>query len=400
MMVEDHYFQDPVIVPSQADALDWLAKTTPGRLVTTFLSDVGLPPGQYDKGYRKTTTVMDVDGKDGKTGLREHLGCLRAETFDPKEWHGKGYVLKGSIRTNGRLLQLLGFKIQELQSVRYRRVPENKLPNPLVTTMGGTNSYLTEARNVFTTAADVTSLLAADPNQVAVLSLDLGTSCLVGATVSLPAGQTPETLKRPLGKEGDRKKKNKRTRRAKRKPGDRKRQRERQKARKRAKQPQTIRYFDLVVKRKAVSQPTDSLLNWLEDRKENTTGASTGRSIQDMESGMPPLKGEGASFRDYVAARHTCEDDLDNFYNNTNFWKHQWDAKICRKQEFFKVAEGLLNMISGSVGRPKEPHQHVVIAIGLAKFTAVHGPPGLNGTFEAFFVSLVGKIVATTAQQD
>ncbi|KAF9536487.1 hypothetical protein EC957_010707 [Mortierella hygrophila] len=107
---------------------------------------------------------MDMDGKEG---LLAHLGCLRAETFDPKKWHSKGYVLKGSIRTNGRLLQLLAFKLKELQSVRYRCVPEDRLPNPLVTAIGGTNSYLTEARNVFSTTADVESLLAADPNQVA-----------------------------------------------------------------------------------------------------------------------------------------------------------------------------------------------------------------------------------------
>jgi hypothetical protein len=68
---------------------------------------------------------------------------LHAETFELKEWYAKGYVLKGSIRTNGRLLQVLAFKLKELQSVRYHRVPENKLPNPLVTTIGGTNSYLT-----------------------------------------------------------------------------------------------------------------------------------------------------------------------------------------------------------------------------------------------------------------
>ncbi|KAF8928787.1 hypothetical protein BGZ47_001441, partial [Haplosporangium gracile] len=163
MMVEDRYFQDPAIVPAQADALNWLTKTTPGRLVTTFLTDVGLPSDKHDKGYRKVTAIMDLDGKNGKEGLREHLACLRAETFDPKEWHGRGYILRGSIRTNGRLLQVLAFKLKELQSVRYRRVPENKLPNPFLTTIGGTNRYLTETRNVFSTSAAVESLLAADP---------------------------------------------------------------------------------------------------------------------------------------------------------------------------------------------------------------------------------------------
>jgi hypothetical protein len=51
-----------------------------------------------------------------------------------------------------------------------------------------------------------------------------------------------------------------------------------------------------------------------------------------------------------------------------------------------------------SVKSRPEPQQHEQLAIGMAKFTAVQGPPGLNGTFEAFFVSLIGKIVATTVQ--
>jgi hypothetical protein len=60
--------------------------------------------------------------------------------------------------------------------------------------------------------------------------------------------------------------------------------------------PQTTRYSDLAVKRKAVSQPTYSFASWLEGRKENTTGASTGRIIQDIETALPPRKGEGALF--------------------------------------------------------------------------------------------------------
>jgi hypothetical protein len=148
-----------------------------------------------------------------------------------------------------------------------------------------------------------------------------------------------------------------------------------------------------VVKRKAVSQPTASLSNWLEEQKRCITGASTGRTIQHLESTLPPLRGEGASFCEFVAARRAFEGDLNAFYNNTNFWKHQWDAKVCRKEEFYKVAEGLLNMIGGSVGRPRMPHQHVVIAVGLAKFTAVHGPPALDSTFQAFFINLVGKFL-------
>ncbi|KAF9931084.1 hypothetical protein FBU30_010830, partial [Linnemannia zychae] len=49
-------------------------------------------------------------------------------------------------------------------------------------------------------------------------------------------------------------------------------------------------------------------------------------------------------------------------------------------------------MVGGFVGRPRMPHQHVVIAIGLAKFAGAHGPPGLNGTFQAIFVNLARSL--------
>ncbi|KAG0298727.1 hypothetical protein BGZ98_000089 [Dissophora globulifera] len=337
MMVKDRYFQDPTIVLTQVNALNWLSTTTPGRLITTLC--------KHSKGFHRSTVIMDLDGKDGKEGLREHIRCLRAEAFDPKEWRGKGYVIKGSIQTDGRLLQPLAFKVKELQSVRYRRVLKDKLPNPLVTTIGGTNSFLTEARNIFKTAADVESLLTADPSQVAVVSLDLGVSCIVCATVSLPPGQTPVSLTRSYG-EGDENKKRKKTRRGKRKTGDRKRRRARREARDMAEQPEAAQYFDLVVRRKAVSQPTGSFSSWLESQKGNTTRPS-GRTIRDLESALPPLNGEGASFRGYVAVRRACESEMDSLYNNTNYWKHRWDAQVGRQEEFYKVADGLLRMIGG-----------------------------------------------------
>ncbi|KAF9956089.1 hypothetical protein BGZ72_003026 [Mortierella alpina] len=390
LMVEDRYFQDPTIVPAQADAFNWLTTTAPGRLITTFVSDVGLPSSKHHKGFRKATTIMDLEGMDGKEGLREHIGRLREQTFDPKDWRGKGYILRGSIRTDGRLVQLLAFKNKELQSVRFRRLPNDKLPNPLISTIGGTDRYLTEARNIFPSIADVENLLSVDPSQVAVLSLDLGTSCVVGATVSLPFNQTPATLRRPpIGKEQVKRRKK---RRGKRTPGSRNRTRARQKARKSATNPQPAQYFDLVVKRKAVARPTDDFANWLEQKKQHTMGATTGRTVQDLESTLPPLQGDGSSFCQHVAARRAVEVDLDRFYNSSNFWKHRFDAQVCYKEEFHKVAEGLLNMVGGSVGRPRLPHQHVVIAVGLAKFTGSKGPPSLDSTFQGFFVNLARSL--------
>ncbi|KAF9931085.1 hypothetical protein FBU30_010831 [Linnemannia zychae] len=143
MIVEDRYYEDTTIVPSQQDAREWLQTIAPGRLITTLLTDIGLPADRHN----------------------------------------------------------------------------DKPLNPHVTTIGCTDGYLMEARNIFSNAIDMKNLLATDPSQVAVLSLDFGASCLVGATVSPPPGQTSTTYKRPTSEGNQRKKK---SRRAKRKPGDRK----------------------------------------------------------------------------------------------------------------------------------------------------------------------------------
>ncbi|KAF9926331.1 hypothetical protein FBU30_004098 [Linnemannia zychae] len=181
MIIDDHYYDDITIVPSQGDAREWLTTIAPGRLITTFLMDVGLPADKHN----------------------------------------------------------------------------------------------------------VTNLLAGDPSQAAILSLDLRALCLLGAIVSLPPGQTTATLKCHLSEGNQRKMK---PRRSKRKPGDRKRRKLRQKIRKLSSQPQTTRYFDLIFKRNAVSQPTKNFSSWLENHK-NIRGASPCRTIQELESTLPSLKG-------------------------------------------------------------------------------------------------------------
>ncbi|KAG0343739.1 hypothetical protein BG005_002230 [Podila minutissima] len=246
--------------------------------------------------------------------VREHLECLRNSSFDPKGWDRKGYVLKGSsIRTDGRLLQFLAFKVKELQCVHYHRLAPDKMPNFLISPVGGTAHFLTEARNVFQSSHDVEELLTTDLDKITVLSLDLGTSCVVGASVSLPQGETPATLRRPDGK----KKSNKKTKRGLHKPRKRKRRSTAFKAQQQAKRLKQTRYFDLTVKCRAVSQPTDKFANWFEDQKKNTIGVSTGEAA-------------------YVTARQQAETDLDQFYNHTNFWKHYgtpgWGAKKSLKR--------------------------------------------------------------------
>ncbi|KAF9944411.1 hypothetical protein BGZ72_002408, partial [Mortierella alpina] len=90
---------------------------------------------------------MDLEGMDGREGLREHFGVCEKRPSTLKSGEAQGCILRGSIRTDGRLVHLLAFKNKELQSVRFRLLPNDKLPNLLISTIGGTDRYLMEARN-------------------------------------------------------------------------------------------------------------------------------------------------------------------------------------------------------------------------------------------------------------
>ncbi|KAG0272087.1 hypothetical protein BGZ96_005467, partial [Linnemannia gamsii] len=87
----------------------------------------------------------------------------------------KGYILRGSIRTDGFRVQLLAFKLRELQDVRYRRWKIDRLPPTLTSTVGGTNYYLTEIRNIITCKEDLHKYWPGIPiERIKTLTLDAG----------------------------------------------------------------------------------------------------------------------------------------------------------------------------------------------------------------------------------
>ncbi|KAG0313853.1 hypothetical protein BGZ97_009834 [Linnemannia gamsii] len=47
----------------------------------------------------------------------------------PKDYPAKGYLPRGSIRTEGFRVQILAFKIREQQDARYKRLPQEDLPS-------------------------------------------------------------------------------------------------------------------------------------------------------------------------------------------------------------------------------------------------------------------------------
>ncbi|OAQ23443.1 hypothetical protein K457DRAFT_1052320 [Linnemannia elongata AG-77] len=148
---------------TQADVGLWLSTTTPGLLITRLLTDIGrYSEGQRKKlrNYSRSTFLMPLEE------MRGHLLNIRENNFEPASYTGKGYVLRGSIRTDGFRLQVLAFKLNELHSVKYRRLSAEKLPCRLTSTVGGTDYFLTEIRNIVSTKQDVARLWSCDPESI------------------------------------------------------------------------------------------------------------------------------------------------------------------------------------------------------------------------------------------
>ncbi|KAG0221208.1 hypothetical protein BGW42_008116, partial [Actinomortierella wolfii] len=225
------------------------------------------------------------------------------------------------------------------------------MPSPWTSVLGGTNRYLSEIRNVVKSSEDVKQIWNCRPEDVTILALDLGTEGLVGSTVFLPEGVSH--IRQLKKQKTGRKKRRKRSKRGSRSSN---------------KSRIPLRTFDLFVKRRAVAQPTKKFQSWL-DSKKQTTICRGNKTISDAESSLAPLRGEGASVRNHLEGYKTAEGNgringrnldeanLDAFYNQSNLWKHKWDAQRARKEEFDRVANSLFKMVGGSLGEKRREDQ-------------------------------------------
>ncbi|KAF9536326.1 hypothetical protein EC957_011528, partial [Mortierella hygrophila] len=275
-----------------ADVDLWLSTSMPGLLVTRLLIDIGRCSADQRKrlrNYSRSTFLMPLEE------MRSHLRNIRDDNFEPTSYTEKGYVLRGSVRTDRFRLQVLAFKLNELHSVKYRRLPADKLPSRLTSTVGGTDYFLTEIRNIVLTKQDVTQLWSCDPKSIKILGIDLGQAFVVGASAILPTREQPNveqgqesgptTMESSLssveaGEDEE------------------------------AEEP-SPKFFNLAIKQKAVYQPTFKHRRWLERRKGQTV--EEGASITQIETGLPPRRGPEASISDYTQREQEVEGRLDSF---------------------------------------------------------------------------------------
>lgn len=177
--------EDHTLITSATNLEAWISGKEPGYVIKQFICDVA-PQGLTNRqrkmvGHRAAVRLLSLNE------IGAHLDVVKDKNLDPSQYKERGYVLRGSIRTNGFRVQLIAFKLRELQDVRYRRLPENRLPCRLTSTVGGTDYYLKEIRNLLTSQVDIARLWPGmNIEDIRILTLDAGQACAIGGFAHLP----------------------------------------------------------------------------------------------------------------------------------------------------------------------------------------------------------------------
>ncbi|KAF9312624.1 hypothetical protein BG003_006091, partial [Podila horticola] len=371
------------------DAQEWVARKEPGFLIKRFLVDIdpkNLTVRKRGKlGHRAAIKLWTFDQ------LEDHLWMLDDKDFRPETYISKEYAPRGSIRTNGVSLQVLCFKCRELLSVKYKRLPDDRLPLRLTSTLHGTSDPLAEIRNVLATKDDVARLWPdINPRDIKTLTFDAGQAFVVGAYAHLPqadnkgkspsftgsfslassSASTPQDLIHKVTLE--------------------------QQAT--STPPTTTNLYktphhNLAVNQKAVMQPVFRYRRWLEDEKRKIPDGQS-ESIADIESSLPPLRGREASVTNYIERLGQVEDRLLEFHNGNNnrFKKHTWDMERAKHIEYQAIANSLLGIVGGSVGEHCKEDNRVLIGVGLGQFGSSSRLSSLHSSFLSYFVPLVRSL--------
>ncbi|GJJ77517.1 putative transposase [Entomortierella parvispora] len=353
------------VAPTIQDVQEWVGTKEPGYLLKRYLADIDpsdLTSRKKGKaGHRAAIKLMSLKA------LRRHLRMLDDPTFDPKDYTVKGYVSRGSILTDGFRVYLLAYKLRELQCVRYRRLPPDRLPPRISSTVGGTDSYLQEIRNVVKDDMDFEKLWpGARPTDIKILTLDAGQAFVVGAYAYLPGRNGALSTTMDISVDLTR-------------PTD-------------AEQDGPV-HLNLAVNQKAVMQPVFRYRRWLNTEKGVVTEAEPS-SISDIESNLPPLRGSQSSVEEYVRKIKEVEERLSTFYNGRNrrFKRHTWDMKRAKHAEYQAIAERLLRIVGGTTGRHRDPNNHVIIGVGLGQFKSSSRLSSLHSSFLDYFIPLARSL--------
>lgn len=352
------------VAPTIQDVQEWIGTKEPGYLLKRYLVDIDpsdLTSRKKGKaGHRAGIKLMSLKA------LRRHLRKLDDPTFDPKDYTVKGYVSRGSILTDGFRVHVLAYKLRELQCVRYRRLPPDRLPPRISSTIGGTDFYLQEIRNVIKDDMDIEKLWpGARRTDIKILTLDAGQAFVVGAYAYLPNKNGDPTTSMDISVDLSRSED--------------------------AEQDSPV-HHNLAVNQKAVMQPVFRYRRWMNTEKDAVTEAEP-LSISHIESSLPPLRGLRSSVKEYAKKMEEVEERLSTFYNGRNrrFKRHTWDMKRAKHAEYQAIAERLLRIVGGTTGQHRDPNNHVIIGVGLGQFKSSSRLSSLHSSFLDFFIPLVSS---------
>ncbi|KAF9577424.1 hypothetical protein BGW38_007369, partial [Lunasporangiospora selenospora] len=353
----------------------WLPHQGPRALISTLLTTVGRGRSNFKKptSYQRSTKVWTLDQ------YRDHLKYIRDPSFTPSGYEEKGYLLRGSILTDGFRLLLVTHKLKELKGVRYKRM--QNLPPPLTSTL---DYFLSEVRNILKSKEIVGQLWNCDPKDIKVIGVDLGKAFTVGASALLPVETLAMDLDPPnvsatemdLDPVGvsvasmDLDSPTPLTPTSASAIGA-------------AIVSSPPKFHNLKAKQKALYQPTFKFRAWLREKKSLTEDGRP--SIQEIETNAPPYRGANANFAAYANYMEQHQEALRAFYGKA-FKKHQWESKKAREAEFATLVDQILKLVGGSIGKRRNPDDHVVIGIGLGQFSIKSGLSSLHETFSSYLI--------------
>ncbi|KAG0182631.1 hypothetical protein DFQ28_001942, partial [Apophysomyces sp. BC1034] len=144
------------VYPTITDVRNWIGEKEPGFLIKQFVADID-PQNFRGRQKRKAGRRAKIKVWTLDT-LKNHLQKLEEPGFHPGNYTENGYISRGTVLTDGFGLYLLAFKLKELQSVWFRRLPDDRLLPRITSTVGGTDYYLQEIRNIIRTKEDIKEL--------------------------------------------------------------------------------------------------------------------------------------------------------------------------------------------------------------------------------------------------
>ncbi|KAI1297002.1 hypothetical protein EDD11_007315 [Mortierella claussenii] len=152
-------------------------------------------------------------------------------------------------------------------------------------------------------------------------------------------------------------------------------------------------FYNLAVKQKAFYQPLFRHRRWLENEKA-VIPEDEEESVADIESRLPPPKGQSASVINYLEELGLVETRLKNIYagNDNRYKKHEWDLERAKHAEYQALAERLPNVVGGSLGRRIEDNKDkdsILSRVGLSQLSSNSKLSSLHSTFLSYFIGTV-----------